>query len=60
MQAYDALGLVHVTVRVWGDAGLGEYQMEPQFSCATTVDGVGEPDPQEWLKDALVAMLEAI
>lgn len=60
LTAYDAMGEVHVTVRVWGDGGMGEEQMTPQLSCATTVHGTGESDPQEWLKDALVAMLETL
>lgn len=58
--AYDCLGQVQVNLRVYGDGGTGEGQNRELFSCATTVSGSGEDNPREWLRDALVAALEAL
>lgn len=58
--AYDAMDQVVITGRVWDDNGLGEKQMQERISCATTVSGVGQDDPREWLRDALVALIEAL
>lgn len=60
VHAYDVLGRVQIVVRVFGDGGDGEEQMVEQLSCATTIDGVGEPEAREWLRDALVAAIEAV
>lgn len=60
VHAHDVLDQVYVTARVWGDGGVGERQMVEQSSCATTVDGVGEDDARQWLKDALVALIEVL
>lgn len=58
--AYDALGQVCINGRVYGDDGLGERQMHELLSCAATVSGSGEDDPREWLRDALIALLEEL
>lgn len=60
LNAHDVLDQVYISVRVWGDGGIGERQMVEQFSCAATVDGCGEGDPRQWMRDALVGMLEAL
>lgn len=60
LHAHDVMDQVTITARVWGDAGLGERQMQEQLSCAATVPGSGEDDPRQWLKDALVALLEEL
>ena len=60
VHAYDVLEDVHVTasVRMRDDDGTGHAYSE--FGCTTTFQGTGETDPKEWLKDALVALLETL
>lgn len=60
VHAYDVLEVVHVTasVRVRDDDGTGPAYSE--FAYTTTFPGIGESDPTEWLKDALVALLETL
>jgi len=56
--AFDLVDQVRVTVHVWktGDEPSGRaislYKKTEQFQ------GTGESDPQEWLKDALIVILE--
>lgn len=49
---------VRVVARTY-DASLTEGS-EIVFECATTFPGTGEDQPREWVKDALVGMLEAL
>lgn len=60
VNAYDALEEVHinVTVRQAGDSH--ESPVTSVLHLRTVVQSVGEPEPREWLRDALVALLEAI
>lgn len=60
INAYDALASVVVVANVRATAGgLGD-PVGTVFEVSTTVPGVGEDDPKEWLKDALVALLERL
>jgi len=60
VHAYDALDKVCVSGTVRMTRGeLGDPIAEV-YSVVTTVPGVGEDDPNQWLRDALVALLEAI
>lgn len=57
--AYDALDVVHVSARVHGDDGTGApLRLLGEFSC--TVKGAGESEAVDWLRDALVAILETL
>lgn len=61
VQAYDLLDhvVVTATLRDW-DSTTVPPQSYVEFSTAATVPGTGEDDPQEWVKDALVALIEAL
>jgi len=58
--AYDVLGNVHAHVIVKALSDDTAATWSTVFECTTTVPGIGEPDPREWLRDALVSLLEAI
>lgn len=60
INAYDVMGQVHIAAVVRGlsDGPLQEF--ETVLRCETTIPGVGEPDAAEWLKDALIGLLEAL
>lgn len=60
IHAYDVLDRVQITVRVWqqgadlgGTTGL-------LLQASTDIPGVGETEAREWIRDALVGLLEAI
>lgn len=57
--AYDVLDTVHIRVSVrQAGAAIGD-PTEPVLQRTTTLPGVGESDAHEWLRDVLVACLEA-
>ena len=58
--AYDMLGDVGVSANVYAYEGTPSPHGRNVYHTTTTVQGVGEDRPQEWLRDALIAMLEAI
>lgn len=58
--AYDVLSEVHVSAQVVLYEGSLEQTHTVEFSCATTVDGVGSSDGATWLRDALVALAETL
>lgn len=60
VHAYDVMDQVWVaaTIRDHSTA-LGESAVEV-LALSDTFAGVGEPDPREWLRDALVGLLEAL
>lgn len=60
ISAYDVMGDVFITATVRTYEPDGETFDSTEFRCATTVQGVGEPDTAEWLQDALVALLERL
>jgi len=58
--AYDMLDQVTVTARVW-DFTESQVGDERDYTwITTTVEGVGESDARQWLRDALVALLEEV
>lgn len=59
VHAFDCLGTVHIAVTVHQSEGHGDPN-SLVLQQSTTVEGTGETDPREWLRDALVAMLEAL
>lgn len=58
--AYDVLDQVQIHARVTLYEGIEEVTHSVEFTCATTVDGVGSGSPQVWLRDALVALAETL
>lgn len=58
--AYDVMETVHVhaTVRLWD--GLQTGSPTAEFSCTATVQGVGSSEDHEWLRDALVGLIESL
>lgn len=60
IHAYDLLDTVYATAVVRRYEGTGAGESDSVFACTTTVQGTGETDPREWLRDALVALLEDV
>lgn len=60
IHAYDVMGNVFVTATVRQSQPVGEDPKETVTVASTTFPGVGEDDPHEWLRDALVGLLEAL
>lgn len=58
LNAYDALDRVVVAVVLRATAGGVGDPIENVVEHVTTIPGVGEDDPRQWLRDALVGMLE--
>jgi len=59
VHSFDMFGLVHVSAEVRQQ----EHDDEPSsvvLHLNTTVQGEGQTDAREWLRDALVALLEEI
>lgn len=59
VQAFDCLGQVHVAASVRQNTGVGEVN-DLVLHVFTDFQGTGEDDPREWLKDALVALVEIL
>jgi len=59
--AYDMLDQVVVTVSLqdWDGTTVPPDRYE-EFSCATAFKSTGEALPEEWVKDALVALIECL
>lgn len=60
VNAYDALDKVVVAAVLRQTTGEVGDTMHDVVQCVTTIDGVGEDDPRQWLRDALVGLLEAL
>lgn len=60
LACYDVMSEVHITATVRLYDGMNLTGSETEFHCSTTVDGVGSSDGRDWLRDALVAMIEAL
>lgn len=60
INAFDALDQVHVSVLLRARPDTGEERTVNVFTRSTTVPGTGETVPEEWLRDALVALLESL
>lgn len=59
MYAYDAIDKVVVSATVRATSGYAGAPIAEVYSTVATTQGVGEDDPNQWLRDALVALLEA-
>jgi hypothetical protein len=59
VHAYDVMDRVQITVTMRATIEDRSEAIETLFHTATTVPSTGERDPREWLRDALVAALEA-
>jgi hypothetical protein len=58
--AYDVMDQVCITLVLRSAGGLGAVEEPVELRATTTVSGVGETSPQEWVKDALIALIEAL
>lgn len=60
ISAYDVMDQVHLaaTVRLWD--GLEVKPSDLEFHCSTAVQGVGSAEGREWLRDALIGLIEAL
>lgn len=58
--AYDFMDQVRVSVRVWSDEKDSEGKPKTEVQYLAEYQGEGVSDPREWLRDALVAALEAL
>lgn len=57
---YDVMDTVQIsaTVRLWD--GIEVKPSDRELHCAATVQGVGSAEGREWLRDALVGLIEAL
>jgi len=60
VNAYDALDKVVVAAVLRSTTGEVGDPLEDRLKVVTATDGVGEDDERQWLKDALVALIEAL
>lgn len=60
VNAYDCMDTVHVIVSVRSTTADRSEAIESLLHTATTIPGVGESDPREWLRDVLIGALEAL
>jgi hypothetical protein len=51
---------VMITAVVRSTEGPGLERSPVELRATTTISGVGEEDPREWLRDALIGLLEAL
>jgi len=60
VHAYDVMESVHVaaTVKLWD--GLQTGSPTSEFTVSATIQGVGSAEDHEWLRDALVGLIEAL
>lgn len=58
--AYDVMETVVIaaTVRLWDGLQVGAPTSE--FTCRTTIQGVGSAEDEDWLRDVLVGLIEAL
>jgi len=60
MTCWDVMDRVFVTARVREYDGNDPTAGETVLDRSTTVEGTGEDDVEEWVRDALVAMIETL
>lgn len=60
VHAYDVVDQVWVAAVVRDHDTITLDQSIEVFALSDTFAGVGEPDAKEWLKDALIALVEAL
>lgn len=58
--AYDMFGQVQVSATLWRSPLPSEEARVPLLRTSTTLTGTGEPDEREWLRDALVGLMETL
>lgn len=58
--AYDVMDNVGITANVYSYGPDPDVRAECVYHKVTTVQGEGVDSPREWLKDALIALLEAL
>lgn len=58
IHAYDVMETVHITASVLLWDGLQTGSPTSEFSVSADVQGVGSSEDHEWLRDALVALIE--
>lgn len=59
IHTFDCLDTVHIAVLVRQSDGLGTPN-SVVLQHSTTVQGDGTTDPRDWLRDALVSLLESL
>lgn len=59
VHAFDMLGHVHVSAII-RQTELQDEASNVVLELRSTFGGCGETDPREWLRDALVALLEEV
>lgn len=59
VHAWDVMDRVFITVDVREYPHDAEQESRPALTFQTTIPGEGVTDPQEWLRDVLVGLLEA-
>jgi len=60
INAYDCLGQVVVSATIREAPESASDVPRALLSWVVAIEGVGEPDPQQWLRDALVGLLERV
>ena len=60
VNAFDVMSSVYVNVSLRVAEPAGEHAVTTVRTYECTFDGTGEPDPEEWLRDVLVALLETL
>lgn len=60
VHAFDVMDTVQVTATVRSTPDIEGIQPTTVLRATTTVSGVGEVDPRQWMVDALVALLEEL
>lgn len=60
VNAFDAMTSVHAHAHVRAYPDNPEEPTSIVYECTTTIPGIGEIDPRQWLEDALVGLLEAL
>lgn len=60
LAAYDVMETVHVsaTVLLWD--GMQTGSPTSRFTVSVDVQGVGSAEDNEWLRDSLIALIEAL
>jgi len=59
IRVFDMLSDVHIRARVWSTDGLSHEPPQTVLEETYSVPGVGTDCPEEWLRDALIFLLEA-
>lgn len=60
IHAWDGLGRVFATATVRAYDGMSPTDGETTLDRSISVEGTGEDDDEQWARDALVALLEAL